>query len=399
MIKYRFYIPENSRICQKHLSEKNWSDLLGTNISNTFTSHQIENIIDNLRDVCLSNKSILNFEFFDDLSDDEIHKWTNLNKIQFAALLNDLPTLVELEKKFINTALASFLIKLKTGLANDLISSLVNIPRRSLEILMNKARESLLKDFVPKFLGIQINSREKIKENSSVVANNLFLKNNNENIITIWDGTYIYIQKSSNYIFQRKSYSIHKSRQLLKPFLAVAANGYIIDVFGPYNSNDSDSKILNNLMKNDSFVSFFRPGDVFLVDRGFRDSIDLLRDKLFVPLMPEFILRGQSQLSCSQANKSRLITKCRFVIESVNGRLKQSFKYFHNTFQNKSLEHLLDDFKIAAPIYNAHFKRIYSDIDDSIDISNKMIALQNKDNKLHNLVESRKLNCTSLIFC
>lgn len=47
----------------------------------------------------------------------------------------------------------------------------------------------------------------------------------NENVA---DGTYIYTQKSSNYRFQRRSFSIHKGRPLVKLMILVSTTGYIL---------------------------------------------------------------------------------------------------------------------------------------------------------------------------
>lgn len=71
-----------------------------------------------------------------------------------------------------------------------------------------------------------------------------------DELILIADGTYIYIQKSANYKFQRQSYSMHKHRPLLKPMILVTSTGYIVDVFGPYfaDGNNNDANILNNLL-------------------------------------------------------------------------------------------------------------------------------------------------------
>jgi len=96
-------------------------------------------------------------------------------------------------------------------------------------------------------------------------------------VVSIWNGTYVYIQKSSNYAFQRKSFSQQEHRPLIKPFIGVASNGYIIDVFGPYTANTSDTKIMEQLLEaGGPLVSFFQRGDVFLVDRGFRDVVPKL---------------------------------------------------------------------------------------------------------------------------
>ena len=53
-------------------------------------------------------------------------------------------------------------------------------------------------------------------------------------VITIWDGTYVYIQKSANYSFQKATYSMHKGGNLVKMMMVVSTTGYIIETFGPY---------------------------------------------------------------------------------------------------------------------------------------------------------------------
>lgn len=59
---------------------------------------------------------------------------------------------------------------------------------------------------------------------------------------------YIYIQKSGNYTFSRRSFSMHKRRPLLKPMMIVSTTGYIVSVLGPYlaDPKNNDSSILNH---------------------------------------------------------------------------------------------------------------------------------------------------------
>lgn len=68
-------------------------------------------------------------------------------------------------------------------------------------------------------------------------------------VILILDEIYIFIQKSSNFTFQRISYSGHKHRNLIKPMMAVFPDGHIAAVWGPYPGNKSDALILQNLFK------------------------------------------------------------------------------------------------------------------------------------------------------
>lgn len=64
------------------------------------------------------------------------------------------------------------------------------------------------------------------------------------------------------------------------------------------------------------------------VNRGFRDSLPLLRScgyNVLIPLSPE---DNEPQLTTSQANKSKAVTLCRWVVEVVNGIFKSKFKLF-----------------------------------------------------------------------
>jgi hypothetical protein len=93
-------------------------------------------------------------------------------------------------------------------------------------------------------------------------------------LAVIADGTYCYIQKSSNFYFQRVTYSGQNKRHLVKPFVICCTDGYIIDIFGLYPGTLNDATIMIDILKNESsFTSLLTKGDVFILDRGFRDCI------------------------------------------------------------------------------------------------------------------------------
>lgn len=90
-------------------------------------------------------------------------------------------------------------------------------------------------------------------------------------IIVVWDGTYIYIQKSSDYSFAKKTFSIHKNRPLIKMMVIVSTTGYIIEALGPYLANgaNNDASITEHIMKDNEVINnFFEKNDKFIVDRG-----------------------------------------------------------------------------------------------------------------------------------
>ncbi|KAJ8676807.1 hypothetical protein QAD02_012594 [Eretmocerus hayati] len=101
--------------------------------------------------------------------------------------------------------------------------------------------------------------------------------------------------------------------------------------------------------------------DVFVFDRGFAKTLSELEEKGYRAHMPSFVNKDKKQLTTARANASRKVTKTRYIVEVVNGRIKQSFKYFDEVWSNKSLGHAWDDFHVACAIYNAFYPIYESD--------------------------------------
>ena len=145
----------------------------------------------------------------------------------------------------VRTALAILLVKLHTALPSSILSTLFAIRKRTINTIIASVCRDFIRSFVPTFLGFNhITRQEIIDKHTTVFAKTLF-GGGQDVAITIADGTYIYIEKSSNYSFQRRSYSTHKSQSLLKPMLVVASDGYIITVIGPYlaDGKNNDAQI------------------------------------------------------------------------------------------------------------------------------------------------------------
>ncbi|CAH2087290.1 unnamed protein product [Euphydryas editha] len=120
---------------------------------------------------------------------------------------------------------------------------------------------------------------------------------------------------------------MHKYRNLLKPFLIVCTDGHIIDVLDPYPATMSDADIMKNEFANGRpLQEYFHRGDAYILDRGFRDALPLLHQCGYRTYMPASLEEDETQLSTSEANKSRSVTICRWVVEIVNGRFKRDFK-------------------------------------------------------------------------
>ena len=69
---------------------------------------------------------------------------------------------------------------------------------------------------------------------------------------------------------------MHKGIPLVKPMVIVTTTGYVLTVLGPYfaDQRNNDASTLTHMMtKNvENVKEWIQEDDVFVVDRGFRDS-------------------------------------------------------------------------------------------------------------------------------
>lgn len=102
----------------------------------------------------------------------------------------------------------------------------------------------------------------------------------------ILDGLYIKHEKSKNNEYQRKSFSGQKKMPLCKPFTICTTTGYIMDTAGPFNGNMNDATILKSLLKESKGLkTLLRTGDICIVDRGFRDVVEIMEKEGYIVLM------------------------------------------------------------------------------------------------------------------
>ena len=169
--------------------------------------------------------------------------------------------------------------------------------------------------FVPQHLGFQHVSREEVKtKHTRPLARELLADDvTSDPAILVLDGTYIYIQKSANFSFQRHTFSMHRHRPLVKPMMVVTTTGYVVSVLGPYlaDTRNNDSSILKHMLATNAkeMKNWIQEDDIFVVDRGFRDSADILQELGIKMQMPSFLQKGSKQHETEDSNNSRLVTK------------------------------------------------------------------------------------------
>jgi hypothetical protein len=129
-------------------------------------------------------------------------------------------------------ALALLLMKLRMDVSQKVLAFLFGIKsQESVSHTISHVAEILNTHYVPYHLGFQHLSREEAKAHDSNFFHSI-LQTPPETLHLTMDATYLYIQKSSNHELQRKTYSMHKHRNLLKPMLTTLADGYILSSTG-----------------------------------------------------------------------------------------------------------------------------------------------------------------------
>ena len=270
----------------------------------------ITKLMQHMRQMCLqqADKAI----DFDKIKDDDCVQLTGLSRAQFEDLCaHILDKIKSTPSRSPRMSVGLFLLKLKSGMSNRLLATLFRISRSSIRRAIVTVRHALMRSFVPLYLGLESFTCETIiRQHTRPLAKSLFGVGD-DSMILVLDGTYIYIQKSDNFCFQRQSYSVHKCRPLVKPMVVVTTTGHFVTIMGPYIARNNDASILNHMLKSnvDDFRSFINENDVMVIDRGFRDSVKLLEEMGVHAAMPKFLKKGQKQMAVEDANMSRLVTK------------------------------------------------------------------------------------------
>ena len=146
--------------------------------------------------------------------------------------------------------------------------------------------------FLPKYLGLPHIDRDDVMNNPTTFAKVLFGDSRSDIAIAVADGTYIYIEKSGNFSFQRIPYSGHKDQPLLKPMMLVPSDGYILIVMEPYlaDGKNLDAKITEQMLNSNSenITEWFKENYVLVLDRRFRDAAAISKEFGIDSYMPHF---------------------------------------------------------------------------------------------------------------
>lgn len=314
---------------------------------------------------------------------------TGLEKEQFICLFNSLPGVYAVIKHIetASAALLIYLMKMRTGMPSQDLGYLFKISETTVQRLIAKIRTVLKSEFVPHNINY-VRSREELMEHNTEMSNLLYDPNNQQLVMLVADGTYIYIDKSQNYTHQKKTFSGKKKRNFIRMMNVTACDGTIIYCVGPFAATTNDATILENLFDTTVMFDNLLPGDIMLLDRGFRDVVRKLESKNLVVKMPSLIQNSErkKQLSTKDANRSRLVTALRFVVETRNGHIKQIWKQFNNIQSAYAQVYLSDDIEICCGLINKYYPVFGSNNGRAAEVVNRMMAKLDEVNIVGNVV-------------
>lgn len=389
-IKKNIYIPSGNRCCRLHIIKERFyeNDLnalkVHSNMS-TLTMNEMTFLFENIRSEC--NTTIFDRIADQSLSEEQLHIFTGLTWDNINDLREMMTSMHNTTNRTITQALITFLVKLRTGGSNKLICTMLQLKNEQvISDYSSSIINSFEKDILPFQFGLRVDSRQWLIDNhTTAIAKKLY--DADDHLILICDGTYARHQKSKNNEYQRKSFSGQKKVSLCKPFTICTTDGYIVDMCGPFYANQNDAEIMRQIIDDpEGLCTLMQTGDIFVLDRGFRDIVPYLQSKGFRVLMPS--IKGQrKQLTALEANDSRFVTKVRWAVESVHGMLKEKNKLLKQVFDNKMLHRIRSYYRIASYLLNRYGKRLTSDTDTYDEILERMIKKKNEDNNLAKKVE------------
>ncbi|XP_068993908.1 uncharacterized protein [Neodiprion pinetum] len=360
----KIFIPQGNRCCPTHLMKKKFysDDLAALKIHAGNSMIKVSDLTFFLND--LSNGQELKHQIRDGtLSDQRLEVLTGLSYANLNELSGKMKSMRNSKTRNILQALVVFLFKMRTGNSNTIIAFVLGLDRdQQVSDYCAEVVNSFKKYILPEGFEYFSESRDDLVEHktSDTVKKLYELK---DQLVLIFDGTYIRHQKSTNNNYQRKSYSGQEKVPLCKPFTICTMNGYIVEMEGPFYATQNDAEIV-----------------VYLYQ---------LEKRKYKVLMPA--LKGQrSQLTTEESDNSRWVTKVRWVVETVHGILDQKYKLIHHSLDNKLLPKSL--FRIACYLNNIFGKRLNSDVGIRDDIIEQMKSRRDSENSLAQEAELERWN-------
>lgn len=215
------------------------------------------------------------------------------------------------------SALGMFLMLLRNNMKQEMIAFHFSTTQQVVSLAIDSVSIALEQHFVPEYLGYHHITREEALKKHSIKLTSNVLNQPDECLGLIADCTYNYIEKPGDYELQRKTFSAHKKRNLLKPLYIVFPSGYILEAAGPFfcDAKNNDAANIRHHYANSDLLLFLEEDDFFIFDRGYRDVVEETEAQGQNVFMPCLLTGKRTHFECSEANSSRKVTVANFIRE------------------------------------------------------------------------------------
>lgn len=393
----RIFLSKTLRVCSTHLVN-----------NKVFTDAALDSIVPTARGIYLPPTDICKWihrlstspnkqprvDFSsNDITEDEYTTLVPCSKHAFEEMYELIkPRMRNTAQRTIKNALGMFLMTLRLKTTQKFLAFLFRTHQTVVSEAISSVATLLHELHTPLHLGYEHLPRLRaIHEETPQFLNDIFGRPSSLKIIA--DATYIDVERPGNFTEQRRTYSLQKKKNLVKPMMLVLGSGRILEAEGPFYSDhrNNDATILEYMLrKEDSgLAEYIHTFDQVIVDRGFRyvEGV-LLCDGLQV-FMPN-LLQGESrtQFTATQANESRRVTCCRYLVEAVNGVLKSIFPFFASRIEAPYKPSVMKFFRVACGIYNAYHRRLLQDSPVHPVRAQRLLARLELDNLLKERIEA-----------
>jgi hypothetical protein len=418
--KKKVFLSKTTRCCPNHLSEG-----LFTQVSLNQIQGNVQGIYITTRDVCTwifeltdatEDKPRVDFADPEDLTTEDYETLLPCSKDAFDEMSFLIsPRMRISSNRHPRNALAMFLMMLRLNLTQKFLAFLFRVEQTTVSLAIQTVSDLLLELHTPRHLGYRHLSRDLAIENHSrVLFNELFQRF--ESLFLIVDGkyninvsnifinefltclaTYITIEKPGNYEEQRLTFSLDKKKNLYKPTLLVLPDGYILEASEMFfcDARNNDATILKYLFATTELEQYVDEEDVLLVDRGYRDAVKRAEDAGLAVFMPNLLQREGTrrvQFPTNEGNQSRRVTACRWVVESVNGRMKNVFPFFAAKIEAPYKSSISKFFRVACGISNAYHPPIFNNAPEHQEVAQRMLGRMELRNLLQERIEDMGWN-------
>lgn len=271
---YHIVIKHHARCCYRHLDANGLIELEAfrflPNRLCMYDNETVNRLNSMIQD--RHSRKIGIFERFNDietLTEDHCQKVTGWTKTQFEAFCREI-RIIETKLATKNEMIALYRYWLRKGLTQESLAHYENKwSQKKVSRILDRIRTEINSQFVPRFLGASSRNRDFFLTHNTVTSKVLYNLDDDQLVLS-GDGTYCRIEKSANNEFQYNTYSSQKKDNLIKPFVLICADGYFVDVYGPYAANQNDALILRHILSTDQhLIDIAEPNKThFFLDRG-----------------------------------------------------------------------------------------------------------------------------------